>query len=75
MMRTTIVFDDFISIKIKALAAQKKLSEFINARLHEYFIELDRKKKFKELGKAYARAAKEDNNELDILDTEGWPEW
>lgn len=73
-MRTTIILDDNLSKKLKDLASQKGLSEFINRCILEHFEREEKARRMKELEKSYARAAKA-GDELSVLDTEDWPEW
>jgi predicted transcriptional regulator len=73
-MRTTIVLDDTLSRKLKDLASQKGLSEFINQCIFEHFEREEKLRRMKELEKSYARAAKA-GDDLSVLETEDWPEW
>lgn len=77
-MRTTIVIDDQIGFKLKALVSERKLSAFVNSRLKEYFDKKERSARLKKLEAAYSRASikkEKVSQEFDALDTEGWPEW
>lgn len=73
-MRTTIVLDDTLSKRLKNLASQKGLSEFINRCVQEHFERAEKARRMKDLEKSYARAAKA-GDDLTALDTEDWPEW
>ena len=76
-MRTTIVLDDILGVKLKGLAAKKGLSRLINHCLTEHFDKIEKVKRLKELEKAYARAARgrKGTGDFDTADREGWPAW
>lgn len=73
-MRTTIVLDDNLSKRLKELASQKGLSEFVNRCILEHFEREEKARRMKELEKSYMRASKE-SDDLATIETEGWPEW
>ena len=76
-MRTTIVLDDVLAGKVKSLVTGRKLSEFINRCVWEHINREEKKKRLRELEKAYNRASREAKNIaiVDAVETEDWPEW
>ena len=77
-MRTTVVIDDSLNTKLKGLSSKKGLSRFINQCLREHFEVKDKKRRMRDLEKAYQRAAKmggKSSRDFDAVDIEGWPEW
>ena len=74
-MRTTIVIDDQISLKLKPIISKRRLSEFINQCLREHFEKDEKIKKLKQLEEAYQRASSENSPNEDTLQIEDWPEW
>lgn len=75
-MRTTIVIDDSLNGKLKALASKRELSHFINECLKEYLETRERKERLHKLEKSYARASqKKQDTDFDSTVLEEWPEW
>lgn len=76
-MRTTIVLDDELEERLTPLAGKKKLSDFINKCLWDYFKRRERTEKLKRLEASYERASKQAHSSKDFeaLDVEDWPEW
>ncbi len=76
-MRTTIVLDDDLGVKVRKAAPRKRLSEFVSRCLEEHFSREERVRRLRELEKAYRRAAKKLSSAKDFesLDHEDWPEW
>lgn len=76
-MRTTIILDDSLAARLKAVIPHKKMSDLINRCLREYFEREEHLRRLKELEKAYLRAAgkRARNDDFDLIDREDWPEW
>ena len=76
-MRTTIILDDAIGVRLKKVVAGRRLSEFVNRCLLEHFQKEEKVRRLRELEKAYLRSAKKRSSTVDFesLDREDWPEW
>jgi len=76
-MRTTIILEPGVNQKIRSHVPPKKISDFINQCVREYFQKEEQKKRQQQLEKAYMRASNATSNqdEYDGVDTEEWPEW
>ncbi|MBI4411552.1 MAG: hypothetical protein HY541_03615 [Deltaproteobacteria bacterium] len=76
-MRTTIVLDDQLGVRLKKKISMRKLSAFVNACLREHFEREGEEKRLDDLEKAYRRASLslKKTNEWDRPDIEEWPEW
>jgi len=76
-MRTTIVLDDQLGVRLRKKISMRKLSAFVNACLREHFGREEEGKRLGDLEKAYQRASLsfKRTNEWDRADIEEWPEW
>lgn len=76
-MRTTIVIEDDLFFNLRKLVKSRKLSQFINTRLREYFLELEKIKREASLEASYQRANRDCQATVDYekSEVEGWPEW
>lgn len=76
-MRTTIVFDDEMAVRLKRMAPRRRLSKFINNCLWEHFEREEKRRLLTVLEKAYSRAAKAraGAGDFDDINLEDWPEW
>lgn len=73
-MRTTLVLDDALFQKIRREVSPRRISEFVNTCIREHFDRLEQEERERELEKAYARVAKE-NDDGSVLEIEDWPQW
>lgn len=76
-MRTTVVIDDSLGVRLKELSSKRGLSEFVNRCIREHFGREERRRRLQALEKAYARVSKVKDLSRDFegIDREDWPEW
>jgi hypothetical protein len=79
-MRTTIVIDDLLEKKIRNEVHGRRLSEFVNRCITEYFERQEYRQYLKDLEMAYRRASKAgqektEEEPFDTIDQEEWPIW